>query len=61
MEFPTALEEAKLREIEKKMRAIIREGQEFRQFSLSVADAKDFLKALHEKYKLEMVDDLAKK
>jgi threonyl-tRNA synthetase len=61
MEFPTPLEEATLKDIEKKMRAIIREGQVFRQFSLSVADARTFLTALGEKYKLEMVDDLANK
>lgn len=57
----TTLEEAKLREIEKKMRSIVREGQEFRQFSLSVADAKAFTTALGEIYKLEMIEDLAKK
>ena len=32
-----------------------------KQFSLSVDDAKTFLTALGEKYKLEMVDDLASK
>ena len=53
------LEESKLKEIEKKMRSIVREGQEFRQFSLSVADAKTLLSSLGEIYKLEMVDDLA--
>ena len=55
------LEESKLKEIEKKMRGIVREGQEFRQFSLSVADAKVFLSDLGEDYKLEMVEDLAAK
>ncbi len=55
------LEESKLKEIEKKMRAIVREGQEFRQFSLSVADAKAFSEALGEDYKAEMIDDLAAK
>jgi len=40
------------------MKSIVREGQEFRQFSLSVADARVFLAALGEVYKLEMVDDL---
>jgi len=53
------LEESKLRDIEKKMRQIVREGQEFRQFSLSVADARTLLEALGETYKLEMVADLA--
>ncbi len=52
------LEEAKLKDIEKKMKAIVREGQEFKQFSLSVADAKAFTKALGETYKLEMIEDL---
>ncbi|MBP6981902.1 threonine--tRNA ligase [Candidatus Gracilibacteria bacterium] len=52
------LEESKLKEIEKKMKSIVREGQEFKQFSLSVADAKSFLSALGETYKLEMVQDL---
>ena len=42
------LEEAKLKDIEKKMKSIVREGQEFRQFSLSVTDAKTFMKALGE-------------
>lgn len=55
------LEESKLKDIEKKMKAIVREWQEFRQFSLSVADARTLLGALGEKYKLEMVDDLAAK
>jgi threonyl-tRNA synthetase len=55
----STLEESKLKEIEKKMRSIVREGQEFRQFSLSVADAKTLLSSLGEIYKLEMVDDLA--
>ncbi len=51
-------EESKLKEIEKKMKSIVREGQEFKQFSLSIADAKSFLSALWETYKLEMVEDL---
>ncbi len=55
------LEEAKLKDIEKKMRSIVREGQEFRQFSLSVADAKAFTKALGEDYKYEMIEDLEAK
>ena len=54
----TPLEESKLRDIEKKMRSIVREGQEFRQFSLSVADAKTFTLALGEDYKYEMICDL---
>ena len=52
------LEEAKLKDIEKKMKSIVREGQEFRQFSLSVTDAKTFTKALGEDYKHEMIEDL---
>jgi hypothetical protein len=40
------------------MRSIVREGQEFRQFSLSVADAKAFTKAIGEDYKYEMICDL---
>ena len=40
------------------MRSIVREGQEFRQFSLSVADAKTFTLALGEDYKYEMICDL---
>ncbi len=55
------LEEAKLKDIEKKMKSIVREGQEFKQFSLSVADAKAFTTALGEIYKLEMIEDLAAK
>ena len=56
-----ALEEAKLKDIEKKMRSIIKDAQEFRQFSLSVADAKAFTKALGEDYKHEMICDLEAK
>lgn len=55
------LEESKLKDIEKKMRGIVREGQAFKQFSLSVADARTFTKALGEDYKAEMIDDLAAK
>ncbi len=40
------------------MKSIVREGQEFRQFSLSVTDAKTFTKALGEDYKYEMIEDL---
>lgn len=56
-----AFEESKLKDIEKKMRAIVREGQEFRQFSLSVADAKTLVTTLGEDYKLEMIVDLEKR
>ena len=55
------LEESKLKDIEKKMKSIVREGQEFKQFSLSVADAKTLVSALGEIYKLEMIEDLAAK
>ena len=55
------LEESKLKDIEKKMKSIVREGQEFKQFSLSVADARAFTTALGEIYKLEMIEDLAAK
>jgi threonyl-tRNA synthetase len=55
------LEESKLKEIEKKMKSIVREGQEFKPFTLSVADARDFLTAIGEIYKVEMVDELEKK
>ncbi len=53
------LEESKLKDIEKKMKSIVREWQEFRQFSLPVADAKTLVSALGEIYKLEMIEDLA--
>ena len=55
------LEESKLKDIEKKMKSIVREGQEFKQFSLTVADAKALVSALGEIYKLEMIEDLAAK
>jgi threonyl-tRNA synthetase len=55
------LEESKLKDIEKKMKSIIREGQEFRQFSLSIVDAKTLVSSLGEIYKLEMIEDLEKK
>ena len=57
----TALEESRLKDIEKKMRSIIKDAQEFRQFSLSVTDAKSFTKALGEDYKYEMICDLEAK
>jgi hypothetical protein len=43
------------------MKSIVREGQEFRQFSLSVGDAKTFVSAIGEIYKLEMIQDLEAK
>jgi hypothetical protein len=43
------------------MRSIVREGQEFRQFYLSIANAKAFTAALGEIYKLEMIEDLETK
>lgn len=55
------LEESKLKEIEKKMKSIVREGQEFKPFTLSIADAKAFVSALGEVYKLEMIEDLEAK
>jgi threonyl-tRNA synthetase len=55
------LEESKLKDIEKKMRSIVREGQEFRPFILSVALAREFLTAIGEIYKVEMVDELEAK
>ena len=57
----TTLEEAKLKDIEKKMKSIVREGQEFKPFTLAVADARSFLTALGEIYKVEMVDELEQK
>ena len=41
-----ALEESKLKDIEKKMKGIVREGQEFKQFSLSFDNAINFVTAL---------------
>lgn len=55
------LEESKLKEIEKKMKSIVREWQEFRPFTLSVSDARDFLMTLGEVYKVEMVNELETK
>jgi threonyl-tRNA synthetase len=55
------LEESKLKEIEKKMKSIVREGQEFKPFTLPVADAKAFVSSLGEIYKLEMIEDLEAK
>jgi threonyl-tRNA synthetase len=55
------LEESKLKDIEKKMRSIVREGQKFRPFTLSVTDARAFLTVLGEIYKVEMVDELEAK
>lgn len=43
------------------MKGIVREGQEFKQFSLSVNDAKTLVSTLGETYKFEMIEDLASK
>ena len=43
------------------MKSIVREGQEFKPFTLPVADARSFLTALGEIYKVEMVDELEQK
>jgi hypothetical protein len=43
------------------MKTIVRDAQEFKQFSLSIADAKALMSAVGEIYKVEMVEDLAAK
>jgi len=52
--------EENLKEIEKKMKNIIKQNQKFEKYSLPVAEAVKALKAKWEIYKVEMAEDLVK-
>ena len=54
-----ALLESHLKEIEKKMKNIIKQNQKFVSAPKSVADARVYLESVGESYKLEMLEDLA--
>lgn len=54
------LEESVLKEIEKKMKNIIKQNQLFEEYKLKVDDGIKYLKEIKEDYKLEMAEDLKK-
>ena len=53
--------EENLKELEKKMKQIIKQNQVFEWYSLSFNDAIDYLKSVNEDYKIEMCNDLKEK
>ncbi len=54
----TEFKEENLKEIEKKMKNVIKQNQKFEQYNLSVDEAIKFLKEKWEIYKVEMAEDL---
>ncbi len=58
--FPQPISDADFGAIEKEMRKIINQKQTFRRDELSVADAKKFWRERHQKFKVELIDDLEK-
>ncbi len=58
--FPQPISDADFGAIEKEMRRIINQGQTFRCDTLSVTDAKKFWRERHQKFKVELIDDLEK-
>lgn len=57
-ECSTPITEADLEKIEKEMKRIINEGQEFKQYNLSSNEANSMFKNQKEDYKLEIINDL---
>jgi len=53
--------EENLKELEKKMKQIIKQNQKFEQYELDYDDAKNYLLSQKEKYKLELVNELYEK
>lgn len=53
------IKETDLKEIEKIMKKIIKQNQQFSQYFLSIEQAKAYLKSIGADYKLELVDELA--
>ncbi len=58
--FTTPIADADFPAIEKEMKKIIHQGQTFRCDTLSIADAVTFWKGKNQRFKVEMVEDLAK-
>ncbi|MFO0764285.1 MAG: threonine--tRNA ligase [Candidatus Gracilibacteria bacterium] len=55
------IKEENLKEIEKKMKQIIKQNQKFEQYSLPLSEAKTYLEGRGERYKLEMATELGAK
>ena len=55
------VKEENLKEIEKKMKQIIKQNQKFEQYSLPLAEAQTYLESKGESYKLEMASELGAK
>lgn len=55
------IKEENLKEIEKKMKQIIKQNQKFEQYSLSLSEAKAYLDSKGESYKLEMATELGER
>lgn len=56
-----AINDESLKEIEKKVKNLIKQNQKFEAYKLPVAEAVAFLKSKNEPYKVEMAEDLAAK
>lgn len=56
-----AINDESLKEIEKKVKNLIKQNQKFEAYKLPVAEAVAFLKSMGEDYKVEMAEDLAAK
>lgn len=55
------IKEENLKEIEKKMKQIIKQNQKFEQYSLPLSEAQSYLESRGESYKLEMATELGEK
>ena len=55
------VKEENLKEIEKKMKQIIKQNQKFEQYSLPLSEAQSYLQSRGESYKLEMASELGAK
>ena len=55
------IKEENLKEIEKKMKQIIKQNQKFEQYSLPLSEAQSYLQSRGESYKLEMASELGAK
>ncbi len=58
--FSQPISDADFEAIENEMRRIIHQGQTFRRDELSVTDAKKFWREKHQKFKVELIEDLEK-
>lgn len=59
--FTEPITDGDFKAIEKEMRTIINKGQTFRSDTLSIDEALAFWKEKHQKFKVELIEDLAKK